>query len=330
MVGRIHELERLLALLSVARAGRPSFVLLGGEAGIGKTTLAEALTREARRAGANVLTGRCYDLTMTPPYGPWTELLRSVALTPQRSGDLNGAQTQLDLFEHVWEIIARMAADQPLVLVLEDLHWADQASLDLLRFVGRRAESAPTLLALLVIATYRDDALRQQQLLSQMLAALVREARAERISLHPFDRATTETFLRTRYTLPKADESRLVEYLLTRGDGNPFFMSELLRSLEDEWMLRQSDAGWRVADLNRVRIPAIIRQVLDTRVARLTPRHSPHSGLPQSSVKMWGLFCGIPSAGWTIRNSRISSMRLLKRGCWWRCQTEVDSASAMR
>src|SRR5262245_26035763 len=136
LVGRDRELARLRDRLSAANSGRGSLVLIGGEAGIGKTALVDALCREAADRGAQVFTGHCYDRTETPPYGPWREIARRVDALPGAAGvpplpRLDEATSQAALFAQARDFLAAVAAARPLVLVLEDLHWADRASLDL-------------------------------------------------------------------------------------------------------------------------------------------------------------------------------------------------------
>src|SRR5207253_2944735 len=132
-----------------AIAGQGGLVLIGGEAGIGKTTLAEDLGHQAQARGAFVLVGRCYDLSETPPYGPWIELLdpfRAAAdFPPELRADTPPAivpsASQAALFRQVRAFLAAAAARQPLFLFLDDLHWADPASLDLLRALARSLAS---------------------------------------------------------------------------------------------------------------------------------------------------------------------------------------------
>src|SRR5688500_15896228 len=127
LVGRDRELALLRDRLAAARGGRGSLVLIGGEAGIGKTALAGAVGDEATAAGARVLVGHCYDRTETPPYGPWREISRRVESLPAAPPvpRLDGATSQTDLFAQVRAFLALVAAARPLLLVLEDLHWAD-------------------------------------------------------------------------------------------------------------------------------------------------------------------------------------------------------------
>lgn len=131
--GREREQQMLRDRLSDLLAGTGNVVLVGGEAGIGKSTLVEQSAAEARTAGAIVLSGGCYDLTTTPPYGPWIEIARdqpSDGDLPQLSID-RAAPSQTALFDGVTDYLRRLAATQPVLLVLEDLHWSDHASLDL-------------------------------------------------------------------------------------------------------------------------------------------------------------------------------------------------------
>src|SRR5207237_196100 len=161
-------------------------VLIAGEAGIGKTTLAQSLAAEALGQGARILIGSCHDLGETPPYGPWVELLAappadaSVPSPPDFRGITTPTSRAAD-FTQTRDYLAALAARQPLVLLLEDLHWADPASLDLLRGLARSLATLPVLL----LATYRPEDLTRHHPLYVLLPALVREARPLRLDLHP-------------------------------------------------------------------------------------------------------------------------------------------------
>ena len=207
LVGRDRELALLHDRLTAARDGRGSLVLIGGEAGIGKTALADALCREAADAGAHVLTGHCYDRTETPPYGPWIEIARRVQALPDAANAppvprLDGATSQADLFAQARDFLVALTAARPLVLVLEDLHWADSASLDLLRFVARGIDELP----LLLVATYRGEDVDRRHPLAALVPLLVREAPTERLGLRPLDTAAAQALVRARYDL--AERSR--------------------------------------------------------------------------------------------------------------------------
>jgi hypothetical protein len=164
LVGRDRELAILRRQLDAALGGRGSLVLIGGEAGIGKTALAEAICREAAERGAIVLVGRCYDLTETPPYGPWVEAftrypsgenLPPLPVAFATRGTVGAVASQDALFRQVLDFFTALAATRPVVLLLDDLHWSDPASLDLLRFLARSVSALP----LLVLVTYRADEL---------------------------------------------------------------------------------------------------------------------------------------------------------------------------
>src|SRR5215211_7319465 len=173
LAGRDRDLALLREQLAATLAGHGGLVLIGGAAGIGKTALAEALCAEAAARGALVLVGRCYDLSETPPYGPWAEAVARLPGEPEGVrlpaplGDGVAAASLVALVTQVKDALAARAARQPLVLLLEDLHWADPASLDLLRALARHLAALPVLL----LVTYRDDELARRHPLAQLLPA---------------------------------------------------------------------------------------------------------------------------------------------------------------
>ncbi len=258
--------QRLSSLLT----GRGGLVLIAGEAGIGKSALVDWFAAEAEAAGVQVLAGYGIDLAQTPPYGPWRDALAGLMLTegahPRASPFATEAvASQSDLCDRVHADLARAAAQQPLAIVLEDLHWSDPASLELLHVVARGVRSLP----LLVIATYRDDEVSPREPLFAYLPRLAREPAVERLALRALDDEATRALVRQCYDLAAPDEARLVTYLLLRAEGNPLFVTELLRTLETERLLTLASGGWYLGELSHAPMPPLVRQIIEERLARL-------------------------------------------------------------
>ena len=274
LVGRDEELSLLRGYARTAAHGQGSSILLAGEAGIGKTTLCAAVEIDAADSGMLVLTGSCYDLTTTPPYGPWAEIARAYpeesGLPPlpeafrEGGGGLEAIDSQRALFDLVTRFLATVAEKRPLFLVLEDLHWADQASMELLRHLSRVLPGR-----ILILATYRDDELTREHPLSTLLPALVREGRVHRIALQRLNPEAVQELVRERYRLSPDDEERLTSYLGRLAEGNPFFINELLHTLDEQQLLTPTPGGWVVGDLDAAAVPALVQQVIDRRLSRL-------------------------------------------------------------
>ncbi len=278
LVGREREQSPLHQSLHDVLAGHGSLVLVSGEAGIGKTTLVEWLAGEAEDQGCLVLRGGCYDLSTTPPYGPWTEALRAYQHNdqlPPLPSFVNDAEafasirSQDALFALMADFFAEVARARPLLVLLDDLHWADQGSLEFLRVWARSIGSQ----RILVVGTYRGEYVAEHHLLEQMLPLLVREAQPARIALAPLDDQAIRAFITARYALEDSDTERLLDWLMQRSEGNPFFLSELVRTLEEQQALvqREND-GWQISDLGPIRVPTLIRHVIEGRLNRLSGR----------------------------------------------------------
>jgi DNA-binding CsgD family transcriptional regulator/tetratricopeptide (TPR) repeat protein len=295
--GRRREQQLLQERLRSARNGQGGVLLIGGEAGIGKTALVDEIACEARIDRCLVLSGSCYDLTTTPAYGPWRELVHeyrqdpSLPKLPQSLAVWDGST---DLHTTMLRFLEDVTAVRPLVLILEDMHWSDYESVDLLRTVARRA---PTL-SLLFLVTYRADDMVRDSALYQLLPLLIRESRAERVDLHPLDDAAIEEIVGLNYKLEPAEQERLSAYLMKRAEGNPLFTLELLRGLEDERILTITDERWQIGDVERLQVPLLLRQLIQGRLNRLNETDRQHVAIAavigqEVSLALWSLIAGV-------------------------------------
>ncbi|MGA7669563.1 MAG: AAA family ATPase, partial [Nitrolancea sp.] len=274
LAGRERELGLLHSQLAAARAGRGGLVLIGGEAGVGKSSLAETTLRQAAEQGCAVLEGHCFDLADTPPYGPFIDLFARYVpdagdpLPPPAfaaRGMVGAVPTQIALFVQVRDFLTALSARRPLVALLDDLHWADPASFDLLRYLARGIES----LAALLLVTYRSDELTRRHPLYAFLPQLSREAIATRLDLGVLDEAAVRALVSIRYGLPEGDSARLAAYVQSRAEGNALFTGEVLRSLEEANALVPDADGWRLGTLTATAVPPLLRQVIDGRLDHL-------------------------------------------------------------
>lgn len=274
LVGRSREQALLRGLLDDSFAGRGSLALVSGEAGIGKTTLVRDLIHQAEERGALVLTGSCYDLTTTSPYGPWIEITRGYpaegALPPLpdpliAGRSLDSVPSQGALLQLVAAFFAKVATQRPLLLVLEDLHWSDLESPLLLRYVARELAHD----RIFIVATYRDDELTRRHHLFQLIPVLVRESGAVRIDLRRWGTDDITELVEGRYQLDEHGVQRLVSYLDAQTEGNPLFVQEMLNTLEVEYILQGSDHSWCLHDLGHVSVPPFVVQLIEGRLSRL-------------------------------------------------------------
>ena len=180
---------------------------------------------------------------------------------------MEGISSQAALFDLIAAFLVEIATHQPLVIILEDLHWSDPASLELLRVIARIIPGHRVLL----VGTYRDDELTRRHELYQLMPVLVRESGAQRIDVNRLDASEIQTLLTERYGLPASDEKRLRDRLHRLSEGNPFYLGELLRSLETDGVLKEGNDGWELIGLASVQVPPLIRQVIDVRLSGLGP-----------------------------------------------------------
>ncbi|MGH8824517.1 MAG: AAA family ATPase, partial [Jiangellaceae bacterium] len=234
LVGRADEVRALTAAVDRAGRGQPGVVLVAGDAGVGKTRLLVELIAGAAQGGATVLVGHCLDVGgVGLPYLPFTEALRPLTVDGAAGsnlpdGDWRGVElgarppapgadvSQLQLFDAVAGTLARAGdeGDGPALLVLEDLHWADQSTRDLLAFlVGRMRDER-----LLIVASYRSDDLHRRHPLRPLLAQLTRLPVVERLDVVPFDIDEMGVYLAALHGSPVADTT--LRSILDRSEGN--------------------------------------------------------------------------------------------------------------
>ncbi len=267
-VGRRVELERLLAVLDGVMAGRGGTVLLAGEAGIGKSALARALAARAEEAGARVLAGACIEGEWAPPFSPWSEALDEVdPIGPGFEAPLGAGEARHRLFDAVSRRLLALARDRPLVVVLDDLHWADGDSLALFAHLARFAARG----RLLLVGAFRDPdpALMPGHPLGDLVALLARRDDCLRVPVRAFSLDEAESLLAAEAgaSLPQA----LLRALHEESAGNAFYLLELLRHLvEERKVVARGGAITFDASVGELGIPAGVRAVLARRVARLS------------------------------------------------------------
>ena len=274
LVGRERERQQLLDAVERAVEGQGGLVLVSGEAGIGKTSLVDDLVHRVLGQDLLILSGGAYEVTATPPYGPWAEIImafpevENLPPVPDQlrvGGGMAGIDSQAAFFELSSRFLTSAAEVCPLLILLEDLHWSDPASLDLLRHLSRTLSGEPVLM----IATYRDDEITPDHHLFTLLPAMLREGRVERMHLQRLGREAVLSLVQERYRLPAADEERLMRYLERMAEGNPFFINELLFTLAERQVLRPITGGWELGDLRESGVSTLIQQVINGRLARI-------------------------------------------------------------
>jgi DNA-binding SARP family transcriptional activator len=289
VLGRDEQLAQLRSGLDSAFDRRGVVLVIGGEAGIGKSRLADELSRDGRQRGARVVWGRCWEAGGAPAYWPWVQVLRSLshdhdnidlhafrgpggdsllALIPEQ-GDPSGAiatpaaeseGARFVLFDAVAWLLRQASSAQPVLIVLDDLHAADTPSLLLLQFLAGQLGDT----ALMLVGLYRDDNPSENVALSACLASLAREQTTRRLRLTGLTAADTAAMIAsiTGRHLPAS----VATTIHAETEGNPLFVGEIVRLLDAEGRLQQPlDRSGRGRHL-----PDTVREVIDQRLRRLT------------------------------------------------------------
>jgi class 3 adenylate cyclase/DNA-binding CsgD family transcriptional regulator/tetratricopeptide (TPR) repeat protein len=294
-VGRKPELAQLTKALQGARKGFGRVVLLAGSGGMGKTRLTQQLALQAEQGGTQVLWGRCLEEAGAPAYWPWRQLIRSYLRSgadadPAKSfgsglADIAGivpevaehfklrptaaapvgdsAESRFRLFDAIATFWRRAAQRAPLLLIFEDLHWADATSLRLFSFLAAELEDS----ALLVVGTYRDTELSRQHPLFETLSDLARSSVCQRIELAGLSMRETEELMVA--ASGSVSSTNFVSALHARTEGHPLFLEETLRYMINAHAPQAFDAGSDWAQL-LTKIPTGVREVIGKRLNRLS------------------------------------------------------------
>ena len=285
-VGRQPELADLTISLGDALEGRGRIVMLAGDAGIGKTSLAQELAAVAESRSATVFWGRCYEEQGAPPYWPWIQLLRAYinstdteqlqaemgdgasdiaeVITDVRlklpdlhpSAQLEPEQARFRFFDSTNTFLKNASHNQPLLIVLDDIQWADLSSLKLLEFVASGMMQS----RLMILGTYRAEEVTRRHPLSRSLGILLREPHFRTLDLKGLSKQDVEQVAES--ARGRRLEEGLLEKMYERTEGNPLFVREIVRLLD------QRDAAdeqaWNIS------LPTGMRDVIGRRLERLS------------------------------------------------------------
>jgi tetratricopeptide (TPR) repeat protein len=295
LVGRGPELAELRGLWNRVRQGQGQLVLISGEPGVGKTRLAHEAMLLAQLDGAAVLEGGCYEYEMAVPYLPFVEALRGwvhqqedadlaqrlqgtmaaelARLAPEiqsRLGRLEAStplpphEERLRLFDHLARFLQGLAADRGLLLFLDDLHWADQGSLLLLRYLLRVLRRD----RVLILAAYREVELDRSHPLAAALVEWNRDRLAVRIPLARLARDETASLLGALLGAEQATDE-FVEVIYRETEGNPFFVEEVVKALVEQGQIYRQEGSWQRLEIGEMSIPQSVKEAIGRRLSRL-------------------------------------------------------------
>ncbi len=277
-----------------AHGGEGGLAVLSGEAGIGKTRLANEVARLARQLGSEVLWGTCSEAELSLPYLPFVEALgnylddQSSTAVGERLGPMrrelsqlfpqladggreeslgDSEQAKLRLFEAIVCLLAIPANDHGLLLVIEDVHWADDSTRELLDHLARRISG----LRALVLITYRSDELHRRHPIVPILQGWRRSGLAHLVELRPLPERGVAEMLQAILGADRVDRE-LRELMLERTEGNPFVLEEMLKEATAGGRTIHSGGSVQLA-VDRATVPATVRDTILLRVARLAPQH---------------------------------------------------------
>ena len=293
MIGREAEFDKARELWYEATEGKSQILLVSGEPGVGKTRLLREIITQSEVMGAQVLGSASY-AEGGPPYSPFKQILREVLPKASQNGfnlpndvvaDLlslapefrtqypdippNPAEDpqsdQHRLFESFFVFMAALSQHTPLLVYLDDAHWADSGSLGLFRHLARQLGSQPIML----LATYREIELDEARPLNEVLLDISREPQTTRLKLNRLTMEQTEQLLASFFQDEITPE--FLEGIYRETDGNPFFIEEVCKALVESGKLLFEDGSWDRPDMSELGIPQSVRVAIQSRISKLTP-----------------------------------------------------------
>ena len=294
LIGRRGPRDAGLAVLEAARASRGSLLLISGEAGIGKSRMVRTLLEHAREHGHVTLSGACFEADRAHPYAPVLDMVRvlasiessaraaelfapaaadlvslfpelqSIFATTAARRSLGPEEDRRRLFQTFGESVQLSARRQPLLLVIEDVHWSDDATLDLVLHLARHITTQPITLLL----TFRSDEVGPR--LRRLLVDLDRARSAAELSLRPLDVDDVRAMLEAIFCPQVVLDDSFVKALHALTEGNPFFVEEMLKALLVAGDLARSDGVWRARPLEQLRVPRTATEAVARRLAQLS------------------------------------------------------------
>ncbi len=297
LIDRAEEMRLLREAVDRAVHGQGGVVLLYGEAGIGKTRLARELAAYARLRGMRVLSGRCpalFRMDGVPPYILWKEVvkdyletctpeqlsraigyypmevsklvpeLKQILRTMPESFPLGPEHGRDRLFEAVSQFITNISKEIPLLVILDDLQWADESSLLLLHYLARGVHKEP----LLLLGAYRDTDVNEKHPLIPVLTELNRERLLQSVQLKRMSFDDVSDMIKR--ILEQDDIPRkFCELIYDKTRGNPFFAEEVIKSLKEEGVVYREENKWKIKEVSKIEFPETVKSVIKKRISRL-------------------------------------------------------------
>jgi class 3 adenylate cyclase/tetratricopeptide (TPR) repeat protein len=289
LVGRSAELEQTQRTVEAVLVGTSKLILLAGEPGAGKTRLAQEVTLQLRDRDFLIAAGRCYEPQATVPFYPFLDALTTAygsapasirSQVPRTWPDLGrllpglglpipdfaGPQDQQRLFWAITGFLQAIAAERPVALLLDDLHWADSASLELVQHIARHTAAE----RILLLGTYRDVEVGRQHPLESALRDLRREDLVESVEVRRLGHADTAALMASTVGEEEEVSEEFSSLVYRRTEGNPFFIQQVMRVLVERGDIFRRDGHWDRRSIDEIEVPESVRSVVGQRLSRLS------------------------------------------------------------